>query len=103
MSRVAVIKNVAGRQYIAIKPILVCQQIRYLFNLKLRQCQGFINWLLEILRLSITCSDYTTLSRRSKKLNTESLIGNGNKEFDYVSIDSTGIQVYTGNECLEKT
>lgn len=72
-----------------------------MFNFKLRQCQGFINWLFEISRLSITCPDYTTLSRHGKSLNTESLLCNENKEFDHVSIDSTGIQVYTGNEWLE--
>ncbi|WPY00635.1 IS5 family transposase [Candidatus Trichorickettsia mobilis] len=91
-----------GRQLIySDQAILVCQQIRYLFNFKLKQCQGFINWLFEISRLLITCPDYTTLSRRSKSLNTESLLCNENKEFDHVSIDSTGIQVYTGNEWLE--
>ena len=51
--------------------------------------------------LPLTCPDYTTLSRRGKILNIEVLLCTKNEEFDHVSIDSTGIQTYTGNEWLE--
>ena len=81
--------------------ILVCLQIRCLFGLKLRQSQGFINWICEISGTQISCPDYTTLSRRGKSLDLESLLGDADKEFNHVSIDSTGIQTYTGNEWLE--
>ena len=61
-----------GQRRYSDQAILVCLQIRCLFNLKLRQCQGFINWIFEILGLQITCPDYTTLSRRKKCLDLES-------------------------------
>lgn len=83
------------------KAILMCLQIRYLFRLKLRQTQGFINWIFEISGLRITCPDYTTLSRRGKSVNLQSLLCDEDKAFNHVSIDSTGIQTYTGNEWLE--
>ena len=34
----------------------------------------------------ITCSDYTTLSRRGKSLALESWLGDADKEFNHVSI-----------------
>jgi len=81
--------------------ILQCLQIRYLFGLKLRQTQGFINWIFEMAGFKLRCPDYTTLSIRAKKLNITLLNKNYDKEFNHVIIDSTGIQTYTGNEWLE--
>ena len=94
-------KKRGGQRRYSDQAILVCLQIRYLFKLKLRQSQGFINWIFGISGLQITCPDYTTLSRRGKSLDLESLLGDSDKEFNHVSIDSTGIQTYTGNELLE--
>ncbi|WP_410526227.1 transposase [Rickettsia endosymbiont of Urophora cardui] len=48
-------------------------KIRCLFGLKLRQTQGFINWLFEISGFSIRCPDYTTLSKRMKSLDYNGL------------------------------
>jgi len=93
-------RKVGGQRRYSNKAIFVCLEIRYLFRLKLRQAQGFINWLFEILGLSISCPDYSTLSRRSKSLDIEFEIER-DKKFAYVSIDSTGVQTYTGNEWLE--
>jgi hypothetical protein len=89
--------------------IVQCLQIRYLFGLRLRQTEGFINYLLETSGFKIRCPDYTTLSKRGSKLGLESLLRDNNqnsnknpgKEFTHVSMDSTGIQTYTGNEWLE--
>ena len=81
--------------------ILQCLQIRYLFGLKLRQTQGFINWIFEMAGFKLKCPDYTTLSIRTKKLNITLLNKNYHKEFNHVIMDSTGIQTYTGNEWLE--
>jgi hypothetical protein len=84
------------------KAILMCLQIRYLFGLKLRQTEGFINWIFESSGIKLTSPDYTTLSRRGKTLNLDSILGgNKDQEFDHVCMDSTGIQTYTGNEWLE--
>ncbi len=81
--------------------ILRCLQIRCLFGLKLRQTEGFINYIFGLAGLKICCPDYTTLSKRSSIIGLESLLGASTKEFSYVSMDSTGIQTYTGNEWLE--
>jgi transposase len=90
-----------GQKRYSDKAIFMCLQIRYLFGLKLRQSQGFINWIFEISRLPLTCPDYTTLSKRGRKLSLDFLLDSKDSDFDYVCLDSTGIQTYTGNEWLE--
>jgi transposase len=81
--------------------ILQCLQIRYLFGLKLRQAQGFIDWIFKIAGFDLKCPDYTTLSIRAKRLDITILNKNYDKEFSHIIMDSTGIQTYTGNEWLE--
>lgn len=90
-----------GQRKYSDKAIFMCLQIRYLFSLKLRQSQGFINWIFMMSGLRLTCPDYTTLSKRGRSLNLEFLLYSQDNDFDYICMDSTGIQTYTGNEWLE--
>ena len=94
-------KKRGGQRIYSDIAILMCLQIRYLFGLKLRQSEGFINWIFMLAGLSLTCPDYTTLSKRGRKLNLEFLLYSKDVDFDYVCLDSTGIKTYTGNEWLE--
>jgi Transposase DDE domain len=94
-------KKRGGQRRYSDKAIFMCLQIRYLFGLKLRQSQGFINWIFMMSGLPLTCPDYTTLSKRGRGLNLEYLLDNKDSDFDYICMDSTGIQTYTGNEWLE--
>lgn len=94
-------KRRGGQKKYSDKTIFMCLQIRYLFGLKLRQSEGFINWIFMVAGLPLTCPDYTTLSKRGRKLNLESLLNSKDGDFEYVCLDSTGIQTYTGNEWLE--
>ena len=94
-------KNRGGQRRYSDKAILMCLQIRYLFGLKLRQSQGFINWIFMLTGSRLTCPDYTTLIKRGRKLNLEFLLDSKDNDFDYICMDSTGIQTYTGNEWLE--
>ena len=95
-------RKAGGQRRYNDKAIFMCLQIRYLFGLKLRQSQGFINWIFMMLELPLTCPDYSTLSKRGRMLNLELLLDNSDKDFDYVCMDSTGIQTYTGNRSLSK-
>lgn len=81
--------------------IIQCLKIRCLFRLKLRQTQGFIDYLFKLSGFSIKCPDYSVISKRCKKLGLSISIIESEEEFDHVSMDSTGIQTYTGNEWLE--
>lgn len=48
--------------------ILTCHELRKVFRLPLRQCQGFIDSLLQSQELFLRCPDYTVLCRRLKDL-----------------------------------
>ena len=76
-------------------------KIRCLLGLRLRQTEGLINYLFELCGVNIKSPDYTTVSKRSIKLGLSMALIESDEEFDYVSMDSTGIQTYTGNEWLE--
>ncbi|WHA07702.1 IS5 family transposase (plasmid) [Candidatus Megaera polyxenophila] len=81
--------------------IIQVLQIRCLFGLKLRQTQGFLDCIFQMCGLDIKCPDYTTISKRSKKLNIKFEPVRNGEEVNHVAIDSSGIQTYTGNEWLE--
>lgn len=81
--------------------VIICLKIRCLSGLKLRQLQWFMEWIFMSSGLNLCCPDYTTLSKRGNQLDLTSLLGKTDTKFDYICIDSTGIQTYTGNEWLE--
>jgi hypothetical protein len=94
-------KKRGGQRRYSDKAILLCLKIRCLFGLRLRQSEGFINWIFMMSGSPLTCPDYSTLSKRGSNLNLEDLLASKDKEFDYICMDSTGIQTDTGNEWLE--
>ena len=51
--------------------IKTCLTIKQVIHLKLRQTEGFVNSLFEIMSLEINAPDYSTLSRRAGKLQIE--------------------------------
>ena len=59
-------KKRGGQRRYSDKAILMCLQIRCLFELKLRQSQGFMNWIFMISGVTLSCPDYTTLSKRGR-------------------------------------
>lgn len=71
--------------------------IRKVYHLKLRQTEGFINSLIQIMQVNLEVPDYSTLSRRAGKLNIS--LGNfkDNGNIDIV-VDSTGLKVYGEGE-----
>ncbi len=82
--------------------ILTCHEIRAIFKLPLRQVEGFINSLFEMLDLPLKCPNYTVLCRRLSTLNV-SIPGDRKKpqhEDDTVAIafDSTGLKRYGRDE-----
>ena len=94
-------KNRGRRVVYSDLAIEIFLKIRCLFGLRLRQAEGFINYLFEISGLNIKSPDYTTVSKRGKKLGLSMDLPEETEEFDHVAMDSTGIQTYTGNEWLE--
>ena len=88
-------KKPGRRKTYSDQAIIQVLQIRYLFGLKLRQTQGFLDWLFEMAGLNIKSPDYSTVSKRGKRLNIKLEAINPDEEVNYVSMDSSGIQTYT--------
>ncbi len=76
--------------------ILTCHEIRQVYRLPLRQCEGFINSLFKALGVSLVCPDYTTLSKRLKALKISSpkykKYDRADESVHAIAIDSTGLK-----------
>jgi hypothetical protein len=87
--------------------IITCHEIRKVFRLPLRQCEGFINSLFRLKGLGIRCPSYSELSKRLMTLNIKCP---KYRETDMseegvaaIAIDSTGLKRFGRDEwCQEK-
>lgn len=71
--------------------------IRQVYNLPLRQTQGFLNSLATLMNLDIPIPDYSTLSKRSDNLKLKKLTDTI-QPGSHVIVDSTGLKVYGRDE-----
>jgi len=71
--------------------------IRQLFHLPLRQTEGFLQSLIDLLGLPIKMMDFSSISKRSKDLEFERLI-DSIEAGSHVMVDSTGLKVYGRDE-----
>ncbi len=66
--------------------------LRLVFNLPLRQTEGFLRSLLSLMGLDLDAPDHTTLSRRSQHLNLELHCVAANQPIHLI-VDSTGLSI----------
>jgi hypothetical protein len=66
--------------------------LRLVFNLPLRQAEGFLRSVLSLMALDLEAPDHTTLSRRSQHLNCQ-LARVSTKNPIHLIIDSTGLSI----------
>lgn len=77
--------------------IETCLTIKQVMHLKLRQTEGFVNSLFELMSVGKTSPDYSTLSRRAGSLQIK-LKATKQKEGIDIIVDSTGLKVYGEGE-----
>jgi len=70
--------------------------IRMVFHLPLRQTEGFLRCLADMLEVDLPIPDHTTLSRRLKKLGEIRVRQLTTGEPIHVLIDSTGLRIHVG-------
>jgi hypothetical protein len=76
--------------------------LRKVYHLGLRQAEGFVKSIIQLLELDLATPDHSTLSRRSASIKLE-LPKRKNGEPVVVIIDSTGLKISgTGEWCVEK-
>ena len=71
--------------------------IRMVFHLPLRQTEGFLRCLAELLEVDLPIPDHTTLSRRLKKLSDIQLPRRPANRPIHILIDSTGLRIHVGH------
>jgi IS5 family transposase len=79
--------------------ILCALTLKAVFHLRLRQSQGFLASLLQMLRLDLPTPNYSTICRRSKTLDVD-LDSRPRNEPLHVVIDSTGLKVFGEGEWM---
>jgi hypothetical protein len=67
-------------------------KLRLVFNLPLRQAEGFLRSILSLMALDLEAPDHTTLSRRSQSLNVDLNRVAGDKPIHLI-VDSTGLSI----------
>ena len=72
---------------------------RLIFNLRLRQAEGFTRSLLKIMRVNLPVLDYTTGSRRIRKLPIDFVYSRPSGNINVI-LDSTGIKVLGEKEWI---
>lgn len=80
--------------------IETCLTFRNVFRLSLRGAEGFVNSLFDIMALTITSPDYSTLSIRGKTLKVD-IQGEKERNTDetlHIVVDSSGAKVYGEGE-----
>lgn len=82
--------------------IEACLMVKMLFKLPLRQTEGFVNSLFEMMRIALSSPDYTTLSRRLSSLEVKLPLRNLGGKL-HLCIDSTGVKVYGEGEWKVRT
>lgn len=83
--------------------ILTCHELRIVYRLPLRQSQGFIDSLFEIMGLPLKCPDYSVLSKRLGKLGIKvpkylARKDTADENVHAVAIDSTGLKRFGRSE-----
>ena len=71
--------------------------IRMVFHLPLRQTEGFLRSMAQLLELGLPIPDHTTLSRRQKKLSDIQFRGLPTGRPIHLLIDSTGLRIQAGH------
>lgn len=70
--------------------------LRAVFHLTLRQTEGFVQSLFELMKLELDVPDYTTLSKRAVGLVVE--LPTSASEPIHIALDSTGLKIYGEGE-----
>lgn len=77
--------------------ILCALLLKSVYHLPLRSLQGFLQWIVQVLRLSLPVPCYTQISRRSAQIGQKLKRLTGKRPTDIV-FDSTGVKVYGEGE-----
>jgi hypothetical protein len=98
---VSVHKKRGGQAIYSDLAIETCVMLGLVYKQHLRQTEGFVESIIKLLNLELKTPDYTTISRRTKKLQV-SRHRRVNRDPVTLCVDSTGIKIYGAQEWQEE-
>lgn len=98
---VSVHKKRGGQAIYSDLAIETCVMLGLVYKQHLRQTEGFVESIIKLLNLELKTPDYTTISRRTKKLKV-SRHRRANRYPVTLCVDSTGIKIYGEQEWQEE-
>lgn len=82
--------------------IITCHEIRLVYKLPLRQCQGFIYSLFQLMDIPLSCPDFSVLSKRLAELGIKvpryKQTDKPDDDIHTIAIDSTGLKRFGRGE-----
>ncbi|WP_425364578.1 IS5 family transposase [Candidatus Tisiphia endosymbiont of Mystacides longicornis] len=91
----------ANRRFCRINYKTAESRAQLVYKQHLRQTEGFVESIIKLLNLELKTPDYTTISRRTKKLKV-SRHRRANRDPVTLCVDSTGIKIYGEQEWQEE-
>lgn len=86
--------------------IMTVHEIRQVFRLPLRQCEGFVNALFKMMHLDLRSPSFSTLSKRLKTLGLKQpvyrLAHAKGSDIKMIAIDSSGLKCYGQDEWVRE-
>lgn len=93
--------NTTGRRgrpfFYADAAISCCLILREVFHLPLRQTQGIVRSILDLMQIHLPVPHYSLLSRRARKIQVK-LTANPTKRIKHLVLDASGLKVYGEGE-----
>lgn len=91
-----------GQQKYSDLAITLCMTLGIVYKQQLRQTQGVLRSVAELMGLEISVPDFSTLSRRSKGLVLPAKRRSGNRDPVHLLVDSTGLKIFGDGEWLKE-
>ena len=95
------VRNRGGKLIYSDLAIETCLTLRVVFKLPLRQTQGFVRSLFRLMDLGLPVPDFSTLSRRGRRLDIKDEPQLGDGPITLI-VDSTGLQVHSGRAWMQQ-
>ncbi len=95
-------KTRGGQQRYSDLAIETALTLSMVFGLRLRQCEGLLGSVLELMGLALPVPDHTTLSRRARTWKSSAKRWAAPGAPIHVLVDSTGLRIYGAGQWLEE-
>ena len=87
-------KNRGRQQHFSDQAIETILSLRLIFHLPLRQTEGFVTSIFQLMKVKLKVPDHTTLSRRGRTIRPKISVPQKNNQPLHLIVDSTGLSIH---------